>query len=266
MNTLTIDDKQLAVNALCRILKQIDPQGVHTGLTSAKKALDWLNAGHSADVVFLDIEMPEMSGLELAKRIRELCGHSNIIFVTGYSEYALAAHELYVSGFLMKPADEESVRTALNHLRDPLTKAPVASPEHALLTVQCFGNFEVFQNGIPLHFARSKTRELFAYLIDRRGACCTMGELISILWESKPDTISQRSQLRNLIHDLRTTLEEQHAGDVLIRNRNTISVNCGLIDCDYYRFLKHDLQAVNHYQGEYMSQYSWAEMTIPVLK
>ena len=266
MNTLTIDDKQLAVNALCRILRQIDSNGEHAGFTSAKKALDWLSAGHSADVVFLDIEMPEMSGLELAKRIREQCGHSNIIFVTGYSEYALAAHELYVSGFLMKPADEESVRTALNHLRDPITVTTDSQPECTILTVQCFGNFEVFQNGIPLHFARSKTRELFAYLVDRRGASCTMGELISILWESKPDTISQRSQLRNLIHDLRSTLEEQDAGDVLIRSRNTISINYRLIDCDYYRFLKHDLQAVNQYQGEYISQYSWAEMTLPVLR
>lgn len=190
MYTLTIDDKQLAVNALCRILRQIDPQGEHIGFTSAKKALDWLNAGHSADVVFLDIEMPEMSGLALAKRIREQCGHSNIIFVTGYAEYALAAHELYVSGFLMKPADEQSVRTAINHLRDPIATICSSQTANALLTVQCFGNFEVFQNGIPLHFARSKTRELFAYLVDRRGASCSMGELSSTLWEDKPDTPS----------------------------------------------------------------------------
>lgn len=92
-----------------------------------------------------------------------------------------------------------------------------------------------------------------------------MGELLDVLWESKPDTLSQRSQLRNLIHDLRCTLAQANAENVLIRNRNAIAVNMKLLDCDYYRFLQHDPQAVNLYCGEYMTQYSWAEMTTALL-
>ena len=255
MNTLIVDDKQLAINALKKILERIDPNGVHSGTLSASDAILFLEQ-NKVDVVFLDIEMPRTNGLILAKKIKEMCGDTNIIFVTGYSEYALEAHQLYVSGFLTKPAEEEDVRMALENLRHP-----IVIPRKNRLQIQCFGNFEVFVDGIALHFSRSKTKEMFAVLVDRQGATCTNGELLDILWENKLATRSQYGQLRNLIHDLRNVLIENHAESVLVRNRNTIAINKNLVDCDFYDFLKNNPYAVNLYHGEYMKQYSWAEMT-----
>lgn len=89
-----------------------------------------------------------------------------------------------------------------------------------------------------------------------------MGELIGILWENTPDSASQRSQLRKLIADLRAAMKECGAEDMLIKQRNVIALDCSKVDCDYYRFLQGDPAAVNLYHSEYMSQYSWAEMTI----
>ena len=56
-------------------------------------------------------------------------------------------------------------------------KRQVLREDDGRLRVQCFGNFEVFFGGLPLKFARSKTKELFAYLVNRRGAVCTVREL-----------------------------------------------------------------------------------------
>lgn len=259
MNTLIVDDRQLAVNAMKKIMEKIDAEGMHIGVNSTEEALRILK-DQRVDIAFLDIEMPGINGMDLAWRMKGINPNTNVIFVTGHSEYALEAHELYASGFLLKPVDEEDVRKALEHLRYPIKQSVNED-----IWIQCFGKFEVFYKGEPLHFSRNKTKELFAYLIDQKGANCTMGELLNVLWENKPDSRSQRSQLRNLISDLKNTLEQIHAQDIIIRTRNKIAVDKKKVKCDYYYFLDGMPSAINMYHGEYMSQYSWAEITTAVM-
>ena len=160
---------------------------------------------------------------------------------------------LHASGYLLHPVSEEQVAAELSDLRYP----PAETPEK--LRVQTFGNFAVFYRGQPVRFHRTRTRELFAYLIDRRGAGSTMGELVSILWEGRPDTPSVRSQLRSLIADLRTTLAALDQSAVIRKQRDLIAVDPERVDCDYYQYLDGDEGA---FRGEYMSNYSWAEMTL----
>ena len=52
------------------------------------------------------------------------------------------------------------------------------------------------------------------------------------------------------------------AKNIVIRRRDTIGIDPTFLDCDYYRFLKGDIQAINAFRGEYMKQYSWAESTL----
>lgn len=134
------------------------------------------------------------------------------------------------------------------------------------LRVQTFGNFEVFWKEQPVRFERSKTRELFAYLIDRRGARSTMGELVSVLWEGRPDTAGLRSQLRSLITDLRATFRTLGAEEVVVKGRDYIAVDPSRVDCDYYRYLAGEKAARSAFRGEYMSNYSWAEITVGSLQ
>lgn len=256
MNILAVDDKQLALNAVVRTVREIDPEGTCTGVTSGEEALAWTRE-HHPQVVFTDIEMPGLGGLELAKALRELDSNINVVFATAHGEYALEAHGLYPSGFLMKPVTAEGVREALENLRHP-----VSTVDPHALTVRCFGNFEVFFDGRPLKFKRSKTKELFAYLIDRNGSRSSIGEVMAVLWEDGQDSISRRAQVRNLISDLRSTLASVNQADVLERGRDSIAIVPSLIDCDYFKFLACDSAAVNSYKGEYMSQYSWSEMTL----
>ena len=130
---------------------------------------------------------------------------------------------------------------------------------------QCFGNFEAFVDNKPLVFKRAKTKELLAYLVDRMGASATMGELMAVIWEDGPDTSSRQSNLRNLIADMKNVLSDAGVDNIIIKNRNSIAIDSGLVDCDYYDFLRHIPYAVNSYHGEYMMQYSWAEITTAAL-
>ena len=261
MLIFALDDEALLLETLRRTIEQAEPGAEVYTFDRASKALSAIREdGLRPDVAFLDIEMPGMTGIALAKRIKDLSGKTNIIFVTGFSHYAAEAMTLYPSGYVMKPVTAERIRRELDNLRYPVTPR-----QEKRLQFRCFGNFEVFHENEPLHFKRSKTKELLAYLTDRQGAMCTMGELIGVLWEDRPSTPSLRSNMRGIIHDLRSVLEEIEAGDVVIRQRNAIALNVEKVDCDYYNYLRYDPVAVNMYYGEYMMQYSWAEMTTAAL-
>ncbi|MDD3184170.1 MAG: response regulator [Anaerostipes sp.] len=254
-----LDDEPLLLDALKNAIAEVEADAeIHTFIR-AKHALKEMDEEKICpDVAFLDIEMPRMSGLELAKSIKDKSPKTNIIFVTGFRQYAVEAAQLHMSGYVMKPVSAEKIRTELDDLRHPVERK-----SDKRLCVQCFGNFDAFVDGTALHFKLSQTKELLAYLVDRQGSRCTMGEVRGVLWEDRPDNMSQRSQLRNLIADLRGTLKAHDVESVVIKCRNEISIDPGQIDCDYYRFLQGDLAAVNQYRGEYMVQYSWPEMRLP---
>ena len=142
---------------------------------------------------------------------------------------------------------------------------PVLREDDGRLRVQCFGNFELFFGGLPLKFARSKTKELFAYLVNRRGAVCTVRELAAVLWEDQPDSTALQSHLRQLVKDLTDTMAAAGVTGVLAKGRGWLAVLPEAFSCDYYDFIQGDVQMVNAYMGEYMAQYSWAEFVVAYL-
>lgn len=242
MKILVVDDGQLAINSLIRILCRVAPDCDYISAMTTEDALSWMRQG-PMDAAFLNLEMPGMNGLALTRMIQKLQPRCNIIVVTEHPEYALEALQIFVSGFLLKPANEADVRNVLEHLRYPPENAPVG------IKIQCFGNFEIFVGGRALAFKRSKSKELLA-----------------VLWEDKPDTASLHSQLRNLIFDLSHTLEDAGVTGLLIRGRSTLALDTSKVDCDYYNFLRGSRSATNSYRGEYMTQYSWAEVTRSALR
>ena len=256
MVTLAVDDRLPMAQQIRDFMIGIDPEGAHYAgddpvgmLASVEK--------NKPDIVWLDIEMPGMDGLEMASEIKKQSPNTNIVFVTGFSHYAVDAFGMHASGYVMKPANEEKLIKEIDNLRRPIVKR-----DDSLLTVQCFGNFEVFGPEGILKFSRSLGKEAFAYLIDRRGAGCTVGEICSVLWEDRQADKRLKSQCRVIMAALRSDLEKAGAGDVLVKNWNIWGVDTTKIRCDYYDLLKGDSEAVNSFRGEYMSQYSWAEMTI----
>ena len=199
--------------------------------------------------------MSEMTGVELAKELKAVNPKMNIIFVTGFSEYAGDAMELYASGYIMKPVTKEKVERELCDLR-----FPIVPKKDALLRVQCFGNFVVFlPNGSHMRFERSRSKEIFAYLVHRQGSSCTTREIAAALFEDAPFDKKQQNYVQQLIHALIKSLKAVGAEKAVERSYNALAVNPDVLDCDYYRFKELDAGAVNAYQNEYMSQYYWAD-------
>ena len=120
------------------------------------------------------------------------------------------------------------------------------------LQIKCFGNFEVFYKGEPLKFSYKKSKEVFAYLVDREGSGISINELNAVLWEE-----DHPSYLRNLIADIQVTLKNVGCGDVFVKRHNECYIDVTKVDCDAYQYKKGDPNAIRLYRGEYMIQYSW---------
>ena len=223
--------------------------------TSCSAALAY--ATHNfIDVAFLDINMRGIGGLGLAEKLLDLNPHCHIIFCTGYEEYAVSAFQLHVSGYLMKPITAEAVQKEINHIKG-------TTNTKKQLTIQCFGNFEVFYNGEILPFKRKKTKELLAVLIDRNGAGMTAKQLCTVLFLNETDDEKNSAYIRQLVLDLKNTLKAIHLEDVLKHDTPYYRVDTQLIRCDYLSFLE---CGKPQFHGEYMMQYSWAEETCAILQ
>lgn len=256
MNIMVVDDERLIVDNLLSLLQQVEPEAETIGFTEPEDAFIYL-AQNQVDIIFMDIEMGEWNGIALAKRCKDVSPHVNVIFVTGYPEYTMEAFKLRVSGYLIKPVSEEDLRVELDNLRNPL---PPATSKR--VRIQTFGNFEIFVDGRPLHFPRTKCRECLAYLVDRKGAMVTIPELAAVLWDDKPYDRATQNRVYQILYALTQTLKKAGVADIIVRNRKEIAINPEHVDCDYYAAIGGDMMWMNTFTGEYMSNYGWAEFTL----
>ena len=253
MIAIAVDDEPLMLGALTKAIKASPDITSVANFTSCEEALDFVKSSH-ADIAFLDINMRGMGGLSLAEKIIGFCPECKIVFCTGYEEYAIPAFKLHASGYLMKPISAKDVQAEIDNIKG-------IRQREKPLTVRCFGNFEVYAKGEKLAFKRSKTKELFAFLVDRNGAGVTVAEIGVALWEDGEDQKSQ-NYIHQLFRDLRQSLEAVGMGEIFERNQYFYSINPEKLDCDYYTYLK---TGSPPFRGEYMSQYSWAEETCGLL-
>lgn len=251
-----IDDEQNAREYLIDKISKVVPDATIIDFDKPENALKAAKE-NPFDVVFLDINMPKINGIELAKRFKLMNPKSNIIFVTGYSEYTLDAFSLDASGYLLKPVLPDDIKHAMENLRYPINGGGGID-----ITVQCFGNFEIFHKGQPIRFKYNKSKEVVAYLVDRNGAICSNNEVIAAIWE---DDENHNSYYRSLIKDIGDTFEGLGCKDVVVRQRAGMAIVPGKVHCDYFDFLAGKLSGINAYNGDYMYQYSWAEVTASAL-
>ena len=250
MIAIAVDDEALMLGALVAAVEASpDITYVHS-FSDCEEALEFVKA-NPADIAFLDINMRGMGGLALAESITEARPDCKIVFCTGYEEYAIPAFKLHASGYLMKPISAEDVQGEINNIKGLRQK-------EKLLTVKCFGNFEVYAKNEKLAFKRSKSKELFAFLIDRNGAGMTAKQICAVLFPDDMDDTKNSAYLRQLVLDIKNTLKSVGADSVFCHETPCYRIDTNLIKCDYISYLETGKPG---FYGEYMTQYSWAEET-----
>ena len=254
MIAIAVDDEILMLGALVKAISASPDIKEVTKFSNCEEALDFVK-NNPTDIAFLDINMRGMGGLALAENILAARPNCKIVFCTGYEEYAIPAFKLHASGYLMKPISAEDVQSEIDNIKGVRQK-------EKLLVVKCFGNFEVYANDEKLLFKRLKTKELFAFLVDRKGAGMTAKQICATLFPDDMDDNKNAAYLRQLVLDLKNTLKTVGAEKVLRHETPCYRVDTSLIQCDYLSYLE---TGKPEFYGEYMMQYSWAEETCAIL-
>ncbi|MGN0134939.1 MAG: response regulator [Anaerotignum sp.] len=252
MHVIYVDDERPALeNFRLTVENFADVDSLHLFQTGSA-ALEWA-AEHTVDVAFLDMELPDLHGLSLAKGLRKHNQYIRIIFVTAYSQYALEAWGVDAIGYVLKPYSAADIRKELNKAA---SFRPLAAHR---VVIQTIPTFSVTVNGRGLHLSRTKSRELFALLVDRGGRGITTGEGIACLWPDRTNDTNTQSLFRMTYKRLVDALEEAGIGDIIISRENHRYIRVDQVECDLYRILSGDKEAAKKYAGSYLREYSWAE-------
>lgn len=269
IRAIILDDEQPSVDKLERLLIESGMVEIKGKFTEPIKAVEFLK-GNKVDAVFLDIEMPDMDGIELSNRIVSMQEKIAVVFVTAYNQYAVEAFRLNALDFLMKPVTPARLKETLERIIKE--KAILVQPVD--LKVQCFGKFKASAGNSEVKFRTEKAEELLAFLIDQRGSFVSRNRIIDSLWEEYEGD-------RALIH-FNTTLHYvkralvQHGVQIPIEfDRGSYRFDVSGIDCDYCRFHKFTSidtkvndtnllkceEAARLYTGEYLSgkESAWVE-------
>ena len=255
MKAICVDDERLLMEDAVSMLKSLKIFDEVTGFVRSDEALKYLDRDQ-ADLALLDIDMPGMNGLELALNIKNKCPETAIIFLTGYSEYAVEAFSVHASGYLLKPVSLDKLKADVEYALSGKIKT---ASDH--ITVKTFGNFDVYVDGKPISFKMSKCKEMLAYLIDKQGTGVSRAEIFSVMWEDRLYDRKMQKQLDVYLRSLRESLKDYGIEEIFEMQKGALRVRPENFTCDAYLFFSGDSDAVNSYRGEYMNAYSWASMT-----
>ena len=259
MRVICVDDEPLAVEytvGQCARLPEIDEV---KGFTEAQSALDWLR-DHPAELAILDINMPGIDGISLAARIKQARPKTAILFLTAYREYAFDAYAVHPTGYLLKPVSQEKLASELRYACGETHQAP-----RTHIRIKTFGAFDIYVDDRPVSFKLAKSKEMLAYLVDKQGSGVTRAELFAAVWEDRLYDRKMQKQLDTYIRSLRETLQKYGIPEMMEMEKGVLRVRPEAFTCDAYLFYSGDSDAINAYRGEYMSSYSWANMTEAIL-
>lgn len=264
MKVILVDDEKNALTLFKRKCAGIFGIKIVASFTRPDEALIYVR-DNPVDIAVLDVEMPEINGIELGKRLKELHKQIVLIYISAYDAYAIEAYRLHAPVYLEKPYSNEDIRFAFATAEKLVIQNNKAQPLEKKIFVRTFGYFDVFVDGELVHFRNKKSKELLALLVDRRGSAVNNEQAITILWEDSINDINYQSKLRRAVKDLKDTLQEAGIADILKNWYNSRAVDPKMFLSDYYWFLDGDPPFGDMFMGEYMCEYSWAEETVAKL-
>ena len=269
ITAILVDDMRPSLRELEFLLKKYPDLLIAGAYTNPLAAIEKINE-LKPQAVFLDINMPQLQGMDAASKILDVSPETDIVFVTAYDQYAVEAFELHAMDYLLKPISEERLKKTIERLH---LKTPLREQEHSSkLQIRCFGRFRMGWEGRePIKWRIEKARELFVYLLQNHGRNVSRDELLDKLWpEDNPEKAVK--QFYNGTYYIRKALDGYGVDRTLISINHNYTMTLGAVDWDAGRFCELSenrsedrLQALEQmeglYQGDYLEGefYSWAD-------
>ncbi|NEW08010.1 response regulator [Paenibacillus sp. SYP-B3998] len=278
MRAIIIDDERLALIQLEKILKEqanIEIIGAFLEPNQALEAAIQLQP----DVAFLDIHMPEVTGIQLAEMLQEACPELDIVFVTAFDEYALQAFDLNAVDYVMKPIKRNRMKDTVQRLEKRREHVQRLNATQSPFLVRCFQTLRIDLPGEKRDLVKwrtSKAQEVFAYLVHHRGQFVRKSVLHEMLWPQF-DENKAKTHLYTTIYQIRQCLKKE-AIDIPIQTiamEDAYMIQADAVSVDAVEWertltelepisestLAGHQRVIDAYQGDYLGEYDylWAE-------
>ena len=206
LKAILIDDEPLALDYLeheINTIGNVEVIGKYIEV-EVSKIVTQLQA---IDIVFLDIEMPRINGLELAEKLLEINPCLSIIFVTAFESYAVKAFELNALDYILKPVQRKRLQKTLERV-NTIVHPHQALSSYEKLRINVCGelSFAISKDFQFLQWRTTKSQELFLYLLLYSGKSIRKSELTEVIWPEL-DHSKAYAQLYNAIYHVRKTLK-----------------------------------------------------------
>jgi two-component SAPR family response regulator len=273
IKAILVDDEILALNYLTNLLQTFPIIHIINTYTDKTSILEDIQK-QTVDVVFLDIEMTDGNGLDLAEAIYSISPSIQIVFVTAYAEYAVKAFEINSIDYLLKPVMQKRLATTIQRLSEKITEYKGNQKlENVSLSIQCFREFQLLKDGEPLHFKTAKVKELFAYFVTFMNTYIPRDRIIDRLWPNQ-DSKKAKINLHTCLSHLRKLLSKLGYTNCIKFSNQSYILSLDSIQCDLTLFNNavSNIEMVNEsnilkveevlklYSGLYMewNHYEWA--------
>jgi Response regulator containing CheY-like receiver and SARP domains len=281
MRAIVVDDEPLACRQLDHLLKDSGAFEQIITYSDPEKALKDAQGQHP-DAAFLDIEMPEISGIELAEALQSEVAGIQIVFTTAYNEFAIKAFDLNAVDYVLKPIMKDRIEKTIQRLIINCRAAEnTATDAQGTYGIQCFESLKFYRidgwgkiSYIPVKWRTSRARELYAYLLKEHGRFVSKDTLTDLLWpDSDPEKAN--TQLYSTIYQIRKLMEKLPFHHHLVKNDIGYSLDLSDTPIDAEEWeksisrmpkidrsnYKEHIRLCKAYRDHYFAEYSylWAE-------
>ncbi|TCZ74040.1 response regulator [Paenibacillus albiflavus] len=206
-SAVIVEDEELILDLMKHIIGQSNQYVILGAFVDPHEALAAIPI-LKPDVLFLDVEMPRMNGMELARQINEVLDEVKIIFTTAYKQYALEAFQVYAFDYILKPVTPAAIERITNRLLKQPRPPKTAVIEQRKAVIRLFGGLEIRNmEGVLVHFPTRKAEELLAYFLCHPAKEISKWQLIDRLWpEMEEDRAT--ANLHNTVYRVKKMLRE----------------------------------------------------------
>ncbi len=275
ISCILVDDEVPALEELQYHLSKYPDVSVIDMYSNPMVAIEAIQA-KKPDLVFLDIDMPFINGMEFALKIQDINIKTEIVFVTAHHEYSLQAFEVHALDYILKPIADERFSKTMARVIEQCNIRNDQSKKSESVFIKCFGKFDIIKNdkmgNEVLKWRTAKTRELFLYLLCRHDKTITKNELINVLFEGFEEKKAQNNLYVTMFY-LKKSLDNFGTTEISIKENYTLNVSPGICDfIDFMRFIDNDPETyddekiedfeniIGKYKGLYLEEedYFWA--------
>jgi|GEM_PF-520657 len=147
---------------------------------------------HEVDFALLDIDMPGMDGIELAKRLRQLRRDIIIVFATAHTKFAVEALRMKADYMIFKPFDREDIADVMERAK------LLHGRQRKRIYFHTFGVFDMLVAGQSVHFHSAKAKELMALCVFRDGRPVSIHEIVEYLWGEDAEVDAAKAANKNV--------------------------------------------------------------------